>query len=80
MPVPKPVYIRWVDSASLGDSNWMLIEDFAPMSQTICQSLGWIVNEDEDSVYLAGHISPDEFGNLWQIPKGAIRELKYLTF
>lgn len=79
MPAPIPVYIQWVDSAQVGDTTWIQISDFAPISETICETLGWVISEDETNVYLAGSISPEEYGGIWQIPRVAIKKMHHLT-
>jgi hypothetical protein len=79
MAAPIPVFIRWVDSAKLGETNWTLIESFTPIGETICESLGWIIHEDLEQVFIAGHISEEEYGGIWQIPRVAIKDLKYLS-
>lgn len=74
------VYLKWVDSASRGETNWLDKKAFNPedMDETICESLGWLVGETIHSYFIAGHIGVEEYGSVWQIPRGAVQEIIYL--
>lgn len=75
--VPLRCEVIWVDSARIGDSAWTAREDFEPVSETLCTSLGWQIGEDDNNIYIAGHISEEEYGGIWQIPRSAIKKLRY---
>jgi hypothetical protein len=76
----RQVYLRWVDSCALGiGERWTNKEDLdTTKGETICESIGWLVEQNDHSLYVAGHISPEEYGSVWQIPRVAVKELNYL--
>jgi len=75
----RQVYLRWVDSCQLGGTAWTAREEFdSTKGETFCETLGWLIDENLHSFYVAGHVSPEEYGSVMQIPRVAVKELRYL--
>jgi len=49
--------IKWVDAYGVG-SSWYEINDFS-ISNHYCFSVGWVVKENEESIVICPHISPE---------------------
>lgn len=49
-----------------------------PEDETFCETVGWLVKENDHSLYVAGHVHPDEVGSVMQIPRVAVKETRYL--
>jgi hypothetical protein len=71
------VHIKWVDSANLFGDRWGKLEDIDD-DETFCETMGFLVKENDHSVYVAGSVSPEEVGSVMQIPRVAIKELRDL--
>jgi hypothetical protein len=71
----KHVWVRWVDSANLFGDRWAKLEEIDDL-ETYCETLGFLVKENDHSIYVAGSIAPEEVGSVMQIPKVAVKELK----
>lgn len=71
----RPVYVEWVDSS--GRRGWCdPRETYIPLMN--CQTLGWLVEERDDSITVALNgvfdgTSSAPFGHLVCIPKCAIK-------
>lgn len=79
-PRYKRAYIVWVDHQE--HQGWVDIKDVkGPLP--VCYSVGWVIKETKDSVFLAPHLATDEEGNVdttgtMQIDKNCIK--KRMTF
>jgi hypothetical protein len=77
----KPIqWIRWVDSSALfhGD-RWVDETDLdAHMTETFCETVGFLIRENDHSIYVAGSVAQEEIGSVTQIPKDAIRDRREL--
>ncbi len=64
------LYVEWVDSSS--GATWVGPGDLAP--PCLCRSVGWIIKEDADWLYLAGtvQVGDSEVCQRITIPKRSI--------
>lgn len=70
---PEPLYVKWVDSANLFEDRWARPEDLDAHDEvTFCETVGWLVAENEWALYVAGSLSPEEIGSVMQIPRVAV--------
>jgi len=49
----KLTYIKWVDS--FGHSGWKYLPEYKPPETLICQSVGWIIRENDSEISIAGN-------------------------
>lgn len=72
---PRLITVHWIDSAQ--ESGWVSVNDLN-IDGTPCISRGFLLDENEDWVLIAGHIGLDADGHVEQalgvveIPKVAI--------
>lgn len=72
-------YIKWIDSRGVG-SQWIQMKHIEQHNACICESVGWIIHEDDSVIEIAPHRSDIESGDQMQvcgemvIPKVAILE------
>lgn len=76
---PSLVYLEWVDSTELGNGRWIGADDWQDETLATCRSVGFLLKETDDTVFLACALSDEEFGGVWLIPKCAIRKRSLLT-
>ena len=67
--------IHWLDST--GWNRWQDVDDFLkteiPDDNMTCESIGWIIHEDDDSISIAGsRTAHDQIDGVIRIPKVAI--------
>ena len=70
------VYIEWVDSSVKHSGGSWIDVSKAHATDLTCRSVGFIVEEDDDSITIAGHVAFDVdcvSGNM-TIPKVAIKK------
>lgn len=76
----RPVEVEWIDSANLFGDRWAkreeLDEHTTPMS---CFTVGYVVLENDHSLYLAGSRNEYEIGSVMQIPLAAILNRRELS-
>jgi hypothetical protein len=74
-PEVRPlVRLRWVDSANLFGDRWASVDELdVHDGETFCETVGWVVGENDHSVYVAGSVAPEEIGSVMQIPLCAVR-------
>jgi len=76
---PEPVYVKWVDSCNLFLDRWATPDDLDDHDEeTICETIGFLVAENDHSLYIAGSLAPVEIGSVMQIPRVAVVERAYL--
>ena len=74
----RQVHIKWVDSANLFGDRWGKLEDIDD-EETLCETMGFLVKENDHSVYIAGSVATEEIGSVMQIPRVAIKEFKEIS-
>lgn len=76
------VWVRWVDSASLFiDDRWTDETELDQhMAETFCETVGFLIRENQHSLFLAGSVAPDEIGSVLQIPKVAVVDRRPLIY
>lgn len=71
------IWIQWMDSASA--DGWHREEDLE-REPLVCESVGWLVLENDKMRVLAGSISDsDQFAVLMYIPNVSVLKIKRLT-
>ena len=72
----KLIRIEWVDAVSHDNPYWFP-SDEDPLAPSKCYSVGWVVNETEDSIQIAAHFSEDGEAMCGDIciPRGCITEI-----
>lgn len=72
----KAVIVKWLDAVS--HDPWEEIPDAKQIEPHVIQSLGWLVEEDERKVVIAGSwdIEREGVASIWSIPKNWLIELK----
>lgn len=70
-PTKEILFVRWVDSSAA--HGWNHIEAINPALK-VCTSIGFLINETDDALILAAHLSfdPDLCCGDMSIPKVAI--------
>ncbi len=68
------VHVHWIDSCSTG--GWTQSGGAAKVTR--CESVGWLVCEDSESLTVAGHYSPStsEWNGVMTIPRVAVESTK----
>lgn len=76
-----PVLVTWNDITSC-DAAWMSLEEALEYTPSPIQTVGWIVEENEDYIVLVGSYSMDKedrvFGSVCAIPKSVVVSLDAL--
>jgi len=67
-------YVEWVDS--VGTSGWEHIESLAPMPTARVRTLGFLIENNKDSIIIAMSISQKGLFSRLSIPKVAIKKVK----
>lgn len=69
------VVVRWRDSSTIGNGKWIDLDGADEFASMECQSVGWVVGENEDCMVLAPHLADTEQGcGLMAIPLECIVE------
>tara|TARA_Y100001973_G_scaffold28905_1_gene43607 strand:+ start:45 stop:308 length:264 start_codon:yes stop_codon:yes gene_type:complete len=76
-----PVLITWMDICSC-DAAWMSLEDALEYCPTPIQTLGWIIEDNEEYVVVVSSYSTEEddrvFGSVCAIPRSVIESVVVL--
>lgn len=71
-------YVKWFDSAAPKGWVW---ENEIDASVVVVESVGWIINEDDESITLSSHrTNHGQSHSPMTIPKVAIAEIKDTEF
>jgi len=76
------VIVRWED-ATEPFSGWVEYKDIIKKTAAGCFSIGWLVKDDENQISLMADWCDDggqEGGRVAIIPKGMVKEIKYLKY
>jgi hypothetical protein len=73
----KIVLIEWVDGKGL--ERWEYLDELQPMPPCICQSVGFLIENNRDYKTLALGLSDTQVLGRTTIPSGCIKSMKYLT-
>lgn len=81
MPGTKLLWILWVDSS--GWSRWQNAQQFVEeeilKDDPRCESVGWVICEDKESISIAPHRSGNgNIDGVFRIPKRSILKKKVL--
>jgi hypothetical protein len=85
----KLYVIEWIDSYN-NEMGWEFIREITSPRDVICISVGWIIKENKNNIFIAPHISDIKNKNTLgmangglTIPKCSIKkrkEIKYSTY
>lgn len=84
MTTRRLVYVEWEDSGG-GSGGWCETAEMHPPGHMVCQSVGWVLHDTPDCLYLVPHIArgdpvakvPEQGRGELMIPKRAI--LRWVT-
>lgn len=69
------VFVKWHDAKGVSDT-WQFLKDAAEPAPAVMESVGWVIQENDDVIVIAPHMSTDEDSSQYcgemQIPKVAI--------
>ena len=71
------LYIEWEDSTS--GQGWEYKNEITKPKNLKCKSVGFLVKETKNTLMLATSENKYQFGAIWTIPKGCIKERKILA-
>jgi hypothetical protein len=81
MEIGQLILIRWIDPYNKG--GWIDEDELEKIVRTNleCNTVGWIVREEEDSLYVASSYfeGGDQIGEVFKIPREVIRSIKLLN-
>lgn len=66
------IVVEWVDSCGLKGGHWGSTEDAKQLTPSDCRSVGWLINETDDAIVLAAHVTPHHVSGEMCIPKVAV--------
>ena len=66
---PIPVFVLWRDICG-NEKPWVDLEEAKGIDTILMQTLGWLIEESEDRVVIAGTLSA--------IPRGCIKEMIFI--
>lgn len=75
--LPMPVMIRWVDSTSR--FGWFSRDTIKADCDLLVETLGYLIDETDDSYLVTMSFSADQVDSPMQIPKGAVTGFWELT-
>lgn len=80
-PDPYPlVLLKWVDSANLFQDRWASPDQLDEHDEeTFCETVGWLVGENDHSLYVASSLAPSEIGSVMQIPRCCVRDRREMA-
>lgn len=71
------LWVEWVDAVSC--AGWTDIEDYQGRNLDLCESVGFLVHEDEQSLTLAAARSAEQVNATIAIPKACVLRTKRMT-
>ena len=78
----KIVCVTWLDTNENSVGGWITKDDLEKSKACSIDSLGWLYKETDDLVIILAdkdtHNEDDLFGRSQVIPKGIIKDIKYL--
>lgn len=75
----KLAYIIWEDASDLDTTAWTTHEDDFVYTPVLCNQIGFVLYSGEEGVVVTqSYNSNGEVSNRTQIPKGMIKQIKWL--
>lgn len=74
----KKVYIKWIDSKS-GSVEWEYLDDIEPLAPVPCQSIGFLLEDNEEYKTLASTMSESQVWGRITIPACSIVDFQILS-
>ncbi|MGD0090594.1 MAG: hypothetical protein ABSE73_11800 [Planctomycetota bacterium] len=73
--LPRPVYIRWTDSAAM--HGWAAFSALEKVQSSECETVAWLIAERRESVVVSATVSfnHSESNSPMAIPRAAIQEI-----
>jgi len=72
----KMVKVTWVDSKHV--FGWHHQDDVKDLAAIVCESVGFLLEDNLEELKLAQSLSGESVGNLLAIPKIVVKEIKEL--
>lgn len=78
------VIVKWLDAFGCS-SSWRERDDIEKATPSICESVGWLIKDEDDYIVLVPHVANETLGSTWQgcgdmtIPRAAIQRINPLT-
>ena len=77
------VKVVWLDTNEVSDGTWQSKEDLLQSKPCSIDSIGYLIKENENYVIISAdkdtHDKDDLFGRSQVIPRGVIKDIKYLS-
>lgn len=71
--------VTWEDAACLDSEPWVHTTDEPPKySPVLVTTVGFLLHQSDEGLIITGAWSPDRTGPRDQIPRGMVREVKFL--
>ena len=74
----KKIYIKWIDSKS-GPTEWEYLEDIETLNPIVCQSIGFLLEDNKKYKTLASTISESQVWGRITIPSCSIINFQILS-
>ena len=55
-------YVEWIDHCSQREGGWKSKESV--LTPVTILSIGWVLSEDETSIYMCNHLDPEDFEHI----------------
>ena len=73
------IIVHWIDHTA--DASWMTLENVKKFNAVMCQTVGWLVDDDDMVVRVADTMTADgEFGGINLILKSCITDIIEIEF
>ena len=69
----KPVLVEWVDSVEV--TGWRLLDDIPPCTTFPVRTMGWLIEESDEAITVAGSLGVDQACGMMRIPVVAIKRI-----
>jgi hypothetical protein len=79
-PAPRKVWVQWADAFTNVNYHWLDRDDYEPKDGMLCESIGFVMHESEQSIVLAQSINDGCMDNLITLPRGMVLKVKELKF
>ena len=76
---PRAALVKWIDANSVGP-GWEEIGTLPPLEPVHCVSVGFVLEEEGDTVVLAQTVGDTAVCSRICIPRGCIKSMKTLNF
>jgi hypothetical protein len=76
----RKVWVKWLDAVVETNEHWVWRREFQPREAggLECESMGFVVHEDEQSIVLAQSFNDACIDNILTLPMGMVLSIKEL--